>query len=245
MGQEKKAAGKHLERVALVTGGNRGIGLEIVRQLARRGLRVVLGSRDSGEGIHGAGEIAAEGSIVVETIDVADRASVERAIGAARERFGRIDVLVNNAGVLIDSGQTASRVPLGDVQKTLDVNLIGAWRVSQAVLPLMRKQRYGRIVNVSSSMGTLSEGAGSGGSWPAYRLSKMALNALTILLAAELRGENVLVNAVSPGWVRTRMGGKGAPRSVEEGADTPVWLATLPDGGPSGQLFLDRKRIDW
>ena len=245
MGQEKKPARTPTERVALVTGGNRGIGLEIVRQLARRGLRVVLGSRDPNEGIHAVAEIAARDSVVAQGIDVADPASVARAIGDVRSRFGRIDVLVNNAGVLIDGGQTASGVSLEDVQKTLDVNLIGAWRVSQGVLPLMREQRYGRIVNVSSSMGTLSEAAASGGGWPAYRLSKTALNALTILLAAELHGENVLVNAVSPGWVRTRMGGAGAPRSVEEGADTPVWLATLPDGGPSGQLFLDRKRIDW
>jgi len=245
VGQEKKPAGTPTERVALVTGGNRGIGLEIVRQLARRGLRVVLGSRDTNEGTHAVAEIAARGSVVAQAIDVADPASVARAIGDVRNRFGRIDVLVNNAGILIDSGQTASGVPLEEVQKTLDVNLIGAWRVSQTVLPLMRKQRYGRIVNVSSSMGTLSDAATSGGGWPAYRLSKTALNALTILLAAELRDENVLVNAVSPGWVRTRMGGDGAPRSVEEGADTPVWLATLPDGGPSGQLFLDRRRIDW
>jgi NAD(P)-dependent dehydrogenase (short-subunit alcohol dehydrogenase family) len=243
--QEKKPSGADSDRVALIMGANRGIGFEIARQLARRGLRVVLGAREANEGKRAATKLAPEGPVVAETIDVADAASVQRAIGAIRERFGRIDVLVNNAGVLVDSGQTASGVSLGDVQKTLDVNLIGAWRVSQAVLPLMHKQRYGRIVNVSSSMGTLSDAAGSGGGWPAYRLSKTALNALTILLAAELRGQNVLVNAVSPGWVRTRMGGDGAPRSVEEGADTPVWLATLPDGGPSGQLFLDRKRIDW
>ncbi len=245
MPQEKKPSGAGPGRVALITGANRGIGFEIARLLARRGLRVVLGARAANEGKRAATKLEPDGSVIAETIDVADAASVERAIGTIRERFGRIDVLVNNAGILVDSGQTASGVSLGDVQKTLDVNLIGAWRVSQAVLPLMRKQRYGRIVNVSSSMGTLSDAAGSGGGWPAYRLSKTALNALTILLAAELHGENVLVNAVSPGWVRTRMGGDGAPRSVEEGADTPVWLATLPDGGSSGQLFLDRRRIDW
>ncbi len=245
MTQEKKPGGVGLDRVVLITGANRGIGFEIARQLARREYRVVLGAREASEGERAAAELAAEESVVAERIDVADAASVERAIAAVSKRFGRIDVLVNNAGLLIDTGQTASQIVIGDVQKTLDVNLIGAWRVSQAVLPFMRRQRYGRIVNVSSSMGTLTDVAGSGGGWPAYRLSKAALNTLTMLLASELRGENVLVNAVSPGWVRTRMGGDGAPRSVEEGADTPVWLATLPDGGPSGQLFLDRKRIDW
>jgi NAD(P)-dependent dehydrogenase (short-subunit alcohol dehydrogenase family) len=243
--QEKKPSPPRPDRVALITGANRGIGFEIVRQLARRGLRVVLGARDATEGHRAASELVGEGSVVAETIDVADAASVERAVGAVATRYGRIDVLVNNAGVLVDTGQTASRIALGDVQRTLEVNLVGAWRASQVVLPLMRRQRYGRIVNISSSMGILAEVAGSGGASPAYRLSKVALNALTMLLASELRGENVLVNAVSPGWVRTRMGGDGAPRSVEEGADTPVWLATLPDGGPTGQLFLDRKRIDW
>jgi len=131
------------------------------------------------------------------------------------------------------------------VEKTLETNLLGAWRVSQAVIPSMRKARYGRIVNVSSGMSTLDDLAQSGGGWPAYRLSKVALNALTILLASELRGENVLVNAACPGWVRTRMGGSGASRSVEQGADTPVWLATLPDGGPSGGFFQDRRPLDW
>jgi NAD(P)-dependent dehydrogenase (short-subunit alcohol dehydrogenase family) len=243
--QEKKPSDTSPGRVALITGANRGIGFEIARQLAHRGLRIVVGAREAREGDRAVGELAAEGPVVAETIDVADAASVEQAIRAVSARFGRIDVLVNNAGVLVDTGQTAAQIPLDDVRKTLEINLIGAWRVSQAVLPLMRRQRYGRIVNVSSSMGTLADVAGSGGGWPAYRLSKTALNTLTMLLASELRGENVLVNAVSPGWVRTRMGGDGAPRSVEEGADTPVWLATLPDGGPSGQLFLDRKRIDW
>jgi NAD(P)-dependent dehydrogenase (short-subunit alcohol dehydrogenase family) len=243
--QEKKPSHTSPGRVALITGANRGIGFEIARQLAHRGLRIVVGAREAREGDRAVGKLAAEGSVVAETIDVADAASVEQAIRAVSARFGRIDVLVNNAGVLVDTGQTAAQIPLDDVRKTLEINLIGAWRVSQAVLPLMRRQRYGRIVNVSSSMGTFADVAGSGGGWPAYRLSKTALNTLTMLLASELRGENVLVNAVSPGWVRTRMGGDGAPRSVEEGADTPVWLATLPDGGPSGQLFLDRKRIDW
>jgi NAD(P)-dependent dehydrogenase (short-subunit alcohol dehydrogenase family) len=231
--------------VALVTGANRGIGLEIARQLVQRGLQVVVGSRDAQSGEEAAAALAGEGDVTAQTLDVTDRASVERVIAAIETRFRRIDVLVNNAGVLIDEGRRASTIPLEDVQRTLDANLLGAWRMSQAVIPSMRQQRYGRIVNVSSGMGTLAALADSAGGWPAYRLSKTALNALTMLLASELHGDNILVNAAGPGWVRTRMGGAGAHRSVEQGADTPVWLATLPDGGPTGHLFEDRERIDW
>ena len=233
------------KRVALVTGANRGIGLEIARQLVRRGYRVVVGSRDARSGEKAATALAGEGEVVAQALDVTDPASVEGAVSATLERFGRVDALVNNAGMLIDEGMRASTIALDDVQRTLDANLLGAWRMSQAVLPAMRKQRYGRIVNVSSGMGMLCALAESGGSWPAYWLSKTALNALTILLASELSGENILVNATSPGWVRTRMGGAGAARSVEEGADTPVWLAMLPDDGPRGGSFEDRKPIDW
>jgi len=233
------------DRVVLVTGGNRGIGLEIARQLARQGLRVVIGSRDAKAGEEAAASLSRDGSVVAQALDVCDGASVERAVQATLGQFERLDALVNNAGILIDEGKRASSIAIEDVQRTLDANVVGAWRMSQAVIPTMRRQRYGRIVNVSSGMGTLAELAASGGSWPAYRLSKAALNALTILLASEVRGDNILVNATSPGWVRTRMGGSGAPRSVEQGADTPVWLATLPDDGPSGGSFEDRKPIDW
>jgi NAD(P)-dependent dehydrogenase (short-subunit alcohol dehydrogenase family) len=208
-------------------------------------LQVVVGSRDAQSGEEAAAALAGEWAVTAQTLDVTDRASVERVIAAIETRFRRIDVLVNNAGVLIDEGRRASTIPLEDVQRTLDANLLGAWRMSQAVIPSMRKQRYGRIVNVSSAMGTLAALADSAGGWPAYRLSKTALNALTMLLASELNGDNILVNAACPGWVRTRMGGAGASRSVEQGADTPVWLATLPDGGPTGHLFEDRERIAW
>ena len=233
------------KRIAWVTGANRGIGLEIARQLARRGLQVVVGSRDAKSGETAAASLSAEGTVVAQPVDVTDPASVDAAVAVISKRFGRLDVLVNNAGVLIDEGQRASTISLADVQRTLEANLLGAWRVSQAVIPVMRRNRYGRIVNVTSGMGTLSQLAASGGGWPAYRVSKAALNALTMLLASELEGENVLVNATSPGWVRTRMGGSGAARSVEQGADTPVWLATLPDGGPNGGLFEDREPIPW
>jgi NAD(P)-dependent dehydrogenase (short-subunit alcohol dehydrogenase family) len=230
-------------RVALVTGANRGIGLEIARQLARRGLMVVVGARDAESGEAAAADIGK--TVAAEVLDVTEAAGSERAVRSIGDRFGRLDVLVNNAGILIDAGTSASTVSLDVVAKTLETNLLGAWRLSQAAIPHMRRGGYGRIVNVSSAMGTLGDLERSGGSWPAYRLSKAALDALTILLASELRGENILVNAAIPGWVRTRMGGSAAPRSVEEGADTAVWLATLPDDGPSGRLFEDRKPLDW
>lgn len=235
-----------LQRVALVTGANRGIGLEIARGLGRAGLTVVVGARSQASGQEAAGILAAEGiSAVAEPLDVSDPKSIELAGVAVLSRFGRLDVLVNNAGVLLDGDERASAVGLEKIRATLETNVVGAWLLCQAVIPAMRRQRYGRIVNLSSDMGSLADVQGSGGGWPAYRLSKTALNALTMLFASELRGENVLVNAASPGWVRTRMGGQGAPRSVEQGADTPVWLATLPDGGPSGGLFRDRQSLDW
>jgi NAD(P)-dependent dehydrogenase (short-subunit alcohol dehydrogenase family) len=232
-------------RVALVTGASRGIGLEIAHELARKGLHVVVGARDPSSADDAAAEIAKQGAASAVELDVTSDASASRAIHEILVRLGRLDVLVNNAGILIDSGKTAATVSIEDLRRTLETNVIGAWRMTQAVLPQMRKQRYGRVVNLSSSMGQIAELRASGGSWPAYRLSKTALNAMTILFASELRGEGILVNTVSPGWVRTDMGGASAPRSVEEGADTPVWLATLPDDGPTGGYFYDRRQIEW
>ncbi|MEM9030612.1 MAG: SDR family NAD(P)-dependent oxidoreductase, partial [Pseudomonadota bacterium] len=157
------------------------------------------------------------------------------------------DVLVNNAGILLDRqpGEdwvSVADVPIDDVRKSLEVNTIGALRMIQAVLPLMRSEGYGRIVNMSSGLGQMASiGVGS----PGYRMSKAALNVLTLTLAAELGDGPIKVNSASPGWVQTEMGGENATRTVEEGADTPVWLATLPDDGPTGGFFEDRKRIPW
>jgi NAD(P)-dependent dehydrogenase (short-subunit alcohol dehydrogenase family) len=233
-----------VERVAAVTGANRGIGFEIVRQLARKGVHVVLTARDAAKGEAARGRLAGEGlDVSFQVLDVRD-ADQARAAAAWIERgFGRLDILVNNAGVLMDpKGARAPTVDAAVLRDTLDTNLVGALLVTQACLPLMRARGYGRIVNVSSELGQLeSMGYGT----PAYRISKTALNALTRMLAAELSGTNVKVNAMSPGWTRTDMGGRAAPRSVEEGADTAVWLATLPDDGPSGGFFKDRKPIAW
>ena len=153
---------------------------------------------------------------------------------------------MNNAAVLLDESNNLlpSKTDLRIARSTLETNLIGAWRLCQSFVPMMKKNKYGRIVNVSSGAGALATIQESLYA-PAYSLSKASLNVLTIMFANELRGTNVLINAVDPGWVRTDMGGSNAPRSVEEGADTAVWLATLPDRGPTGGFFLDRKRIKW
>jgi NAD(P)-dependent dehydrogenase (short-subunit alcohol dehydrogenase family) len=226
-----KPATKPGPRVALVTGGNRGIGFEVCRQLAGMGLRVLLGARDPALGKKAAAELGVEPV----KLNVADPASVS----AAAKRVGPIDVLVNNAGVypsgtVLDSDPAAWR-------ETFDVNFLGALWTCRAFVPGMLKRGYGRVVNVSSGYGAISEGLEG----PApYSVSKAALNALTIKLASELGGD-VKVNAACPGWVRTRMGGPGANSSVEQGADTIVWLATLPADGPSGGFFRHRRPIPW
>jgi NAD(P)-dependent dehydrogenase (short-subunit alcohol dehydrogenase family) len=229
--------------VALVSGGNRGIGRDVVRQLGERRITVVLGSRDLKRGEEVAAELEAKDlRIVVKELDIRNEASVERVARELEEEFGRVDILVNNAGITDPWRGTAEDADFDAVKDVLETNLFGAWRLAKAVIPLMRRNGYGRIVNLSSGMGQLSD---MGGHSPGYRVSKTGLNALTRMLASELAGENILVNSVCPGWVRTDMGGPGARRSVEEGADTPVWLATLPDGGPSGGFFRDRKPIPW
>jgi NAD(P)-dependent dehydrogenase (short-subunit alcohol dehydrogenase family) len=179
-------------------------------------------------------------------LDISNQVSVDSLLDEVEKTFGRLDILVNNAAILIDKDNvTASNADLETVKATLETNLIGAWRMCKTFIPLMKKNGYGRIVNVSSGAGEFEYMATSGGYWPAYSVSKASLNALTVMLASELRGTNILVNAVCPGWVRTDMGGSNATRSVEEGAATPVWLATLPDGGPTGHNYYDKKRISW
>jgi NAD(P)-dependent dehydrogenase (short-subunit alcohol dehydrogenase family) len=230
-----------VERVALVSGGNRGLGYEVARQLAALGYTVVVGSRDLARGEEAARELG-EG-VVAKQLDVTDQESIERTIASIADELGRLDVLVNNAGVEGGGWSTsATDVDLDEVRDTLETNLYGAWRLTQAALPLMRRNGYGRIVNLSSGMGQLSD---MGGHAPAYRVSKTGLNALTRMLTAELGDENILVNSCCPGWVRTDMGGPHANRSVEEGADTPVWLATLPEDGPRGGFFRSREPIPW
>ena len=227
-------------RVALVSGGNRGIGLGVCRRLAEEGLTVILGSRDEERGRRAAEKLP--GGVAVRQLDVADAGSVERLAASIENDFGRLDVLVNNAAISNDEGQSGAEADLDRVKEALEANLFGAWRLSQAAIPHMRRGGYGRIVNVSTGLAALED---MGGGSPGYRISKTSLNALTRILASELRGTGILVNAVNPGWVQTDMGGANANRTVEEGADEVVWAATLPNNGPTGGFFRDRRHVAW
>jgi NAD(P)-dependent dehydrogenase (short-subunit alcohol dehydrogenase family) len=232
------------KKIAIVTGGNRGIGHEIARQLMKSDLFVVIGARDPAKCEVAVEALKADGANVAGyPLDVNDTKSVRRFVEHVEKVHGAPGVLVNNAGVYPES--TEAKVvdtPTSMWRETLETNLFGAVRMCREAVPFMKRLRYGRIVNISSGLGQLHQmGEGS----PAYRVSKAALNALTRTLAAEVAGSGILVNSMSPGWVRTDMGGEEAPRSVEEGADTAVWLALLPSNGPTGQFFRDRQPIPW
>ncbi len=223
--------------VALVTGANRGIGRETARQLAERGYDVVLGARDEDRAREAAEAVGARPLV----LDVSDPASIERAAAELSEDPGRLDVLVNNAGVGTDWGVAGAEPDFGAIQAALDTNFFGAYRLTVALLPLLRASEHPRVVNVSSGMGGIAE---MGGWSPGYRVSKAALNAVTRILSTELAEAGVLVNSACPGFVATDMGGQfGATKPVEEGAAGIVWLATLPDDGPSGGFFRDGKPI--
>jgi NAD(P)-dependent dehydrogenase (short-subunit alcohol dehydrogenase family) len=204
----------------------------------------VLGARDTGKGKAAAKALQDAGlQVEFHRLDVTSCRSIRACVAAVGERRRRIDVLINNAGIMIDPrGSHFLDSKLDSYRDTLETNLFGPLQLAQAVIPIMKANRYGRIVNLSSGLGQLSEmGAGT----PAYRISKASINALTRILAAEFRESNVLVNSMCPGWVRTGMGGESAPRTAEEAADTAIWLATLPDDGPTGGFFRDRKPIAW
>jgi NAD(P)-dependent dehydrogenase (short-subunit alcohol dehydrogenase family) len=241
--------------VAVVTGGNRGVGLEICRQLAAIGYAVVLGSRDLRQAELAAKEIDPEGERITPChIEVDNSVNVEQLAEWVRERYGRVDAVVNNASAPPDLWAIAGNTDLSPVAEALDINLFGAWRVTQALLPLLRSSPRPRIVNVSSEGGSI---ALMNGGRPAYSVSKAALNALTRLLAGELYRDGILVNAVCPGWMPNdgnRGGGaaaaaagraRGAARSYAQGAASVVWAVTLPNGGPTGTFTRDGRELPW
>lgn len=232
------------KRVALVTGANRGIGLEVCRQLAQKDLKVILTSRSKEKGQSAVESFVSKGlDIAFLPLDVIDQKSVHDCINAVSDQYGRCDVLVNNAGVFPDKGfPSVFESDVQTVRTAMETNVYGPLSLCQAVVPLMKKNNYGRIVNLSSGMGQLTH---MNGGCPGYRISKTSINALTRILADELKATNIKVNSMCPGWVKTEMGGPNATRSVEEGADTAVWLATLDDDGPSGGFFRDRKPFAW
>ena len=229
-----------MTKIALVTGANRGIGFAVAKTLLEKRFTVILTARSQTSGEEALQKLGHPNNLQFHTLDVSDQGSVDQIKRFIDQEFGRLDVLINNAGINYDTWQQAGNANLNHVQDTLDTNLLGPWRMTNAFIPTMKQAGYGRIVNVSSGAGAIS---GMSGGTPAYSVSKAALNVLTIKLGAELQGTNILVNAVCPGWVRTDMGGAGATRSPDKGAETIVWAAELPNGGPNGKFFRDQKEI--
>jgi NAD(P)-dependent dehydrogenase (short-subunit alcohol dehydrogenase family) len=203
----------------------------------------ILTSRDENKGKAAVEALSEEGGeLISHQLDITDLESVNRLSSFVSKEYGQCDILVNNAGVFLDRGKSIFEVPVEIIQDTLEINAFGALNMCRALLPLMKKHDYGRIVNVSSGMGMISTLSGYSS---AYRLSKVLLNAMTRIMADEVKEKNIKVNTMDPGWVRTDMGGPSAPRSPAQGADTVVWLANLPADGPTGGFFGDRQPIPW
>jgi NAD(P)-dependent dehydrogenase (short-subunit alcohol dehydrogenase family) len=238
-------------KVALVTGANKGIGFAIAQKLARLGMTVLVAARDPSRGEPAAAQIREEGlDAEYLRLDVTEAASVEAAARMVNEKFSRLDILINNAAIASDTMLPPSEASLDNIRKVFETNFFGVIAVTQAMLPLLRKSAAGRIVNLTSGLGSLSRQSDPG--WPfrafnilGYNSSKTALNAFTVSLANELHSTSIKVNAASPGACRTDLNNNTGTRSPEEGAETPVWLATLPDDGPSGGFFLDRQAVPW
>jgi NAD(P)-dependent dehydrogenase (short-subunit alcohol dehydrogenase family) len=232
------------EKTALVTGANKGIGLEIVRQLAQAGFRVFLTARSRQRGEETVHKLQQDGpNVEFLPLDVTDETSIEQLTKELASRIGRLDVLVNNAGILLDApNASVLEVEPDVIMQTLQTNTLGPLRLIQKLVPLLAKSDAGKVINVSSGGGQLADI----GDWaPAYSLSKTALNAVTGMMAAALKDKGIAVNSICPGWVRTDMGGSSAPRSVEQGADTVTWLATEAPSDLTGKFLRDRTVIPW
>lgn len=228
-------------KLAVVTGANRGMGLEASRQLAKLGYSVIMTSRDRDKGLAAMEGLKSEGlDVDYQQLDVVDPAHIQSLASYVKSNYGKLDVLINNAGILIDPADRALTAKAETILKTFETNTLAPLMISQALIPLMDGD--GRVVNVSSGMAQLNLMRGES---PAYRISKTALNAVTRILSYEVKDTHVKVNCLCPGWVRTDMGSQNADRSVEEGVETIVWLATLPEDGPNGRFFRDKQQIDW
>lgn len=231
------------KQVALVTGGNRGIGYELVKQLALRGFKVILASRDPKMGQEAAQKLM-ESNLDVSFVelDVNNQVSISQAAITVNERYGRLDVLINNAGVYMEENKKLVAMDPSILERTMATNFFGAYYCLRSFIPIMENQGYGRIINVSSEYGAMSEMSYPGVG--AYKLSKFALNGLTQMAAAEINGD-IKINAVDPGWVSSEMGGPSAPRTPKQAAESILWLATIGPEGPNGGFFRDGIQIDW
>jgi NAD(P)-dependent dehydrogenase (short-subunit alcohol dehydrogenase family) len=228
--------------VAIVTGGNRGIGYEICKELSMSGCRVVLTSRNEKDGQKAVAALRDHDNIAYHKLNVTNSADIASLRDWILKTYGRVDILINNAGVYLDEGTSVFNVDEKIVKETLDVNFYGAFNMCRVLVPIMRQNGYGRIVNISSGYGAMSEMAGY---HAAYRISKAALNALTLIMADELRDGDIKVNAVCPGWVNTDMGGRMALVSAENAAKDIVYVALMDEEGPTGSFFRHKKLIEW
>ncbi len=231
------------KKLALVTGGNRGIGFATVRLLCQKSIQTIFTCRNPHDGQMAMMELASYARYLdFHPLEVTDNNSIDELLKYVQQKYGYLDILINNAGVNYDSWQRVTDIAVPEVEYTFDVNLMGPWRMCNAFLPLLAKGNDARIINVSSGAGSI---ANQDGSTPAYSLSKCSLNMLTKALAADLLAKSVTVNAVDPGWVQTSMGGGNAPKSPEEGADTIVWLATEAESSVTGGFYRNRKKVHW
>ena len=239
------------KNVALITGANKGIGLETARQLGKLGYTVLLGARDADRGASAADQLKSEGvDAHFVKVDMNDPSTFDFASAFIEEQYGKLDALVNNAGINSDQGRRPSEVPVEAIKETFEVNFFNLIGLTQKLIPLLEKSTAGRIVNVSSILGSLtlnSDPKSQLGDWRllGYNSSKTALNAFTAILSFDLRNTKIKVNSAHPGWVKTDLGGDNAPLDVKEGAETSVWLATLPEDGPTGGYFFIQDRIAW
>lgn len=229
-------------KIALITGANQGIGFATAKLLLEEGVTVILTARNEKAGLEALEKLKAYENCYFHQLNVTDTNSIQKTKVFVEEKFGKLDILINNAAINYDTWHNTVTADLKEIEATLDVNLMGVWRVSQAFVPLMQKNNYGRIVNVSSGAGSI---ASQTGNIPGYSISKLALNGLTLQFANELHRDNILVNTVCPGWVRTQMGGSSAPRTPEQGAEGIVWATLLEDTTVTGKFLRDKQVISW